>query len=105
MQLVTPLAAIIQVLLDELALGLREQPPDKIQTLLISEMLLHRYPFVMKYHVQEGVRRHYGVPLAFRASALSRHLVHGGLWPAHAHLVGKLDPLSLRLLRKQRYGL
>src|ERR1700733_10523408 len=51
MQFVTPLAAIIQVLLDEIALGLREQSPDKIQTILISEMLLHRYPFEMERHL------------------------------------------------------
>jgi hypothetical protein len=43
MQLVTPLAAGSQMLLQEVPLGLREQTSDKIQTLLIGEMLLHHY--------------------------------------------------------------
>jgi hypothetical protein len=50
MQLITPLAATIPVLPDKIALSLRQQPLDKIQKVLISEMLLVRYLFQMKCH-------------------------------------------------------
>jgi hypothetical protein len=40
-QLVTPLAAILQMLLHRFTLSRGEQPPDKIKATLIGEMTIH----------------------------------------------------------------